>query len=212
MQDNSSSPSGAWSKKLRSQEPNTAPQLLVEIAPMFNYAAWQNAVPLLKSIAIVNTHGAELSSVTVEMSASNGFARDKRWVIDRVGAGETLRLKTLDVDVDSCISRDTRRGRAGNRDIPAAAQGRTSPRNFPASLRILAKDEWGGMSTMGELLPAFVMPNEPALAALLRSAATVLSQAGHSTALDGYQSGDPTGVTYSRHRFVGRCYRIAGVR
>jgi hypothetical protein len=58
-------------------------------------------------------------------------------------------------------------------------------------LRVLARDEWGGMSTMGELLPAFVTPNAPALAKLLRSAAALLSQHGHSTALDGYQTGDP---------------------
>ena len=44
---------------------------------------------------------------------------------------------------------------------------------------------------MGELLPAFVTPNDPALAALLRSVATLLGQHGHPTALDGYQSGDP---------------------
>src|SRR5262245_23924576 len=81
-------------------ESSIAPELLVEIAPSFNYAAWQNAVPLLKGISIVNTHGAEMSSVAVEMNASNGFARDKRWVIDRVAAGENVRLKSLDADID----------------------------------------------------------------------------------------------------------------
>ncbi len=44
---------------------------------------------------------------------------------------------------------------------------------------------------MGELLPAFVTPNDRALSPLLKSAATVLGQHGHLTALNGYQSGDP---------------------
>ncbi len=60
-----------------------------------------------------------------------------------------------------------------------------------ARLRILARDEWGGMGSMGELLPAFVTPNDPALAPLLKSAAEALGRHGHSTALNGYQSGDP---------------------
>ena len=62
MQDSFSSPSELDHEAVVTV-PNTTPQLLVEIAPTFNYATWQNAVPLLKSVAIVNTHGAELSSV-----------------------------------------------------------------------------------------------------------------------------------------------------
>lgn len=44
---------------------------------------------------------------------------------------------------------------------------------------------------MGQLLPAFVMPNDPAVFKLLRSAAERLAAHGHSSALDGYQSNDP---------------------
>ncbi len=44
---------------------------------------------------------------------------------------------------------------------------------------------------MGQLLPAFVMPNDPAVVQLLRSAAEKLAAHGHSSALDGYQSNDP---------------------
>lgn len=44
---------------------------------------------------------------------------------------------------------------------------------------------------MAQLLPAFVMPNDPAVARILRNAADRLAEHGHPSGLDGYQSGDP---------------------
>ena len=87
MQDGSSaSPTGP------DEDAQLTPYLAIEAADSFNYAAWQNAVPLLRSVAIDNSGGPELSSLVVELKASPGFARDRRWTIDRVGAGETLTL------------------------------------------------------------------------------------------------------------------------
>ena len=58
-------------------------------------------------------------------------------------------------------------------------------------VRLLARDEWGGVHDMAQLLPAFVMPNDPASAGILRQAADHLAAHGHPSALDGYQSGSP---------------------
>jgi hypothetical protein len=60
------------------------PQLLVEAAESFNYAAWQNAVPLLRSMVIDNSNGPELSSLIVELTAKPAFSRPKQWTVDRV--------------------------------------------------------------------------------------------------------------------------------
>src|SRR5690606_35195217 len=58
-------------------------------------------------------------------------------------------------------------------------------------MRLLARDEWGGFASMPGLVAAFVMPNDPAVAGVLKEASAVLGRLGHSTALNGYQSGDP---------------------
>lgn len=50
--------------------------------------------------------------------------------------------------------------------------------------RLLARDEWGGVSDMAQLLPAFVMPNDPAIASILRAAADRLAAHGHSLRQD----------------------------
>lgn len=166
------------------------PRLVVEAADSFNYAAWQNAVPLLRSVAIDNTNGPELSSLTVELKASPGFAREKRWTVDRIGAGETLKLKDVDLDIDPAYLDGLDEAERGILTFQLMHKG-TARHETTHALRVLARDEWGGMPSMGDLLPAFVTPNDPALPVVLRSAATLLGQHGHPTALDGYQSDDP---------------------
>lgn len=166
------------------------PQLVVNAAESFNYAAWQNSVPLLRSIEIDNSDGLELSSLTVELKASSAFAREKIWAVDRLGAGETLRLKNVDLDIDPAYLDHLDEAERGVLTLCLKRKGEVL-HQYGHELRVLARDEWGGMSEMGELLPAFVTPNDPSLVPILRTAATVLGQHGHSTALDGYQSRDP---------------------
>lgn len=193
MQDsNLDSPSGPDDDSESSAEPSV-PLLIIDAAASFNYAAWQNAVPLLRRVTIDNTAGPELSSLTVELKTSPGFARDKRWTIDRVGAGETLPLRDVDLSIDPEYLESLDEAERGVLTFRLLHQDRAL-HEIEHTVRVLARDEWGGVSTMAELLPAFVTPNDPALAPVLRSAATLLGQHGHATALDGYQSGDPNRV------------------
>src|SRR5690606_25317866 len=59
------------------------------------------------------------------------------------------------------------------------------------ALDVLAYNEWPGLQPLPALLAAFVLPNHPALAPLLRDVAARLQDATGSSALDGYQSRDP---------------------
>ena len=173
-----------------STDSQATPQVVVEAVESFNYAAWQNAVPLLRKLCIDNTNGRELSSLTVELKVSPTFASEKRWIIDRVGAGEIITIKDIDLDIDPAYLDGLDEAERAQMVFRLVHKEHTL-HEVSQELRILARDEWGGMSAMGELLPAFVTPNDPALALLLRSAASILGKHGHSTALDGYQSGDP---------------------
>ena len=168
---------------------HSSPCLVVDTADSFNYAAWQNAVPLLRRMAIDNTDGPELSSVVIEMKASPSFSRDKCWTIDRVGAGETLVIKDIDLDIDPDYLDGLDEAERGVIVFQLSHKGQFL-QEISKPLRVLARDEWGGASAM-ELLPAFVTPNDPAIAPLLSAAATLLGQRGYSTAMDGYQSRDP---------------------
>ena len=57
MQDSNSAGFDENSHEVERQD--ATPQLVVEGADTFNYAAWQNAVPLLRSVTIENKQGKE---------------------------------------------------------------------------------------------------------------------------------------------------------
>ena len=56
---------------------------------------------------------------------------------------------------------------------------------------LLARDEWGGLASLPEVLAAFVMPNHPAVEPILRGAADILRAWTGDPSLSGYQSKDP---------------------
>jgi len=168
----------------------SGPCLRIEAVESFNYVAWQNARPLLRRVTIDNTQGGELSWLTLELKAAPPFVRDRRWTIDRIRAGEKFSLREVELEIDPAQLAGLDEAVRGVLAFELRRPDQTV-QTLNHELRVLARDEWGGLSSMGELLPAFVTPNDPALAGLLRSAADVLGQYGHRVGLDGYQSGDP---------------------
>lgn len=165
-------------------------RIVVDAAEAFNYAAWQNAVPLLRRVEIVHPGEADLSSLVVELRASPAFVRPRSWTVDRIVGGRSVVLRDVDIEVDpEFLDRldESERGVLTFR----LSERETVLHEVSQQLRILARDEWGGLAAMGGILPAFVTPNEPAVASLLKAAGTLLGESGHSSDLEGYQSQDP---------------------
>ncbi|WP_411846617.1 DUF3320 domain-containing protein [Roseibacillus persicicus] len=55
-------------------------------------------------------------------------------------------------------------------------------------VEVLAKNQWGGIGSMAELLPAFCMPNDPAVDHLLKATSEALRRSQQAGSIDGYQS------------------------
>jgi hypothetical protein len=56
-------------------------------------------------------------------------------------------------------------------------------------IELLARNQWGGIGHVPELVAAFVQPNDPAVDRILKKAAEILRRNGKEPALDGYRSG-----------------------
>ncbi|MFO0905637.1 MAG: DUF3320 domain-containing protein [Pirellulales bacterium] len=165
-------------------------RVIVDVAETFNYSAWQNSVPLLRRVALDNSGGEERSSLVLRVKSAPQFTREKEWVVDRINAGEVLTLRDIDLPIDPDFLDRLDEAERGVLTFELRQKGELVG-SVDHVLRVLARDEWGGLLTMAELLPAFVTPNSPALPGLLRAAAQLLTEHGHSPSLDGYQSGDP---------------------
>ena len=162
----------------------------VETAECLNYASWQNSVPLLKSLEISNPTSQSCSGLTLTVTSSPAFIRPKQWVVDRVDAGSTVSVRDRDVQLDPDYLAGLNEAERGVLTFELLC-GETVVETMHREIRVLARDEWGGLDSGGELLAAFVMPNDPALANVLKMAGKVLAKHGHASALDGYQSRDP---------------------
>lgn len=169
------------------------PTVFADIAASFTYASYQNAVPVVRSIEIENRTDKNFHACLVEISSSPSFLRPKSWTVDRLAPGDSLALSDRKVELDAAYLAGLNEAERGEITLRLSVNGEVlDERHVP--VRLLARDEWGGVADMIQLLPAFAMPNDPAVARILRTAAERLLASGHSGGLDGYQSGDPQRV------------------
>lgn len=161
-----------------------------DLASSFTYASYQNAVPVIRLIKIRNGSPDLLTGLKLELTSSPSFLRPKTWVIDRILPGEELHLSDRRLELDAGYLAGLNEAERGDVNLTLiSADGPLLETQLP--VRLLARDEWGGVADMAQLLPAFVMPNDPAVPRILRSAAKQLAAHGHHSGLDGYQSKDP---------------------
>ncbi|CDX15113.1 conserved hypothetical protein [Mesorhizobium sp. ORS 3324] len=171
-------------------ERSTAPSIIADVASSFTYASYQNAIPVIRSIRLDNDTAGSLESCRLELTSSPSFLRPKTWAVDRLVPGDRLQLSDRKVEFDSAYLAGLNEAERGEITLRLSAAGEVLDERR-LTVRLLARDEWGGVADMAQLLPAFVMPNDPGVAPILRAAADRLAAHGHPSGLDGYQSQNP---------------------
>lgn len=167
-----------------------SPKIFADIASSFTYASYQNAIPVLRRIGVDNQSDRQIEALRLELSSAPAFLRSKTWTIDRVIPGDQIPLGDRKVELDAGYLAGLNEAERGEITLRLVA-GSDILDEHKYAVRLLARDEWGGVTDMAQLLPAFVMPNDPAVSSLLRKAAERLAAHGHPSGLDGYQSQDP---------------------
>lgn len=163
------------------------------VAAKIGFASHQNAVPVLPDLEIVNTDGETLESLTVELSADPSFLDPRKWLIDRLVEGSSVRIADRDVKIRADLLAGLDEAVRGTVTIRVTrAEETLASCHYPVEL--LGRSEWGGASSMAELLAAFVMPNDSAVDRILKSASDVLRGAGKKDGIDGYEAKSRTRV------------------
>ncbi|QDU82606.1 ATP-dependent RecD-like DNA helicase [Polystyrenella longa] len=175
-----------------SQAPDESVSVRIDtdINDYLNYASWQNSVPLIRSLEIVNPTETTYNDLVLELEITPGFARSRKWVIDRLEGKGTHLIRDRHLEMEGNYLSGLNEAERGDLIFRLKHRDELLCENR-RPVRVLARDEWGGMRSMPEILAAFVMPNDPAIAGLLKASSAILAKHGHSSALDGYQSQDP---------------------
>ena len=157
------------------------------IASKIGFASHQNAVPVVRELAVWHHGDVVYQDLVLELKADPPFLEAKTWRLDRLSPGESLRVADRDIKLNGGFLADLSESLRAEVALRLTCAGNVVAEEcFPVEL--LAKTEWGGVSAMPELLAAFCMPNDPAVDRILKAASVVLRRAGKKDGIDGYES------------------------
>ncbi|MXY51445.1 MAG: DUF4011 domain-containing protein [Gammaproteobacteria bacterium] len=155
-----------------------------------NFACAQNDIAVVRRLVVHNRGEAAIADVRVSLRASPPIIREKAWTLDRVAPGHAQDITDTSTTLDLARLAGLNEAEVAELEIRVEADG-FEPVAERLRIDLLARDEWGGLNDMAQVLAAFVSPNEPVVAKLLKEAARLLEAAGYDGSLNGYQSGDP---------------------
>jgi very-short-patch-repair endonuclease len=153
-----------------------------------NVAFYQNAVPIIRDLAIQNALGRDLSEISVHLSAEPPFLTPGIWRIERIADQAIHHIRSLDIKLDPAFLAGINASRRGELRIRVEAGGEVLAEES-VDINLLPPSHWGGVNTAPELLAAFVRPTDPSVDVILREASDKLAAAGRHEAMDGYRKG-----------------------
>jgi very-short-patch-repair endonuclease len=170
-----------------------APSQRIEatLVSKLNLAYFQNAVPMLRELSIVNDAMETAKDLELRVESFPAFLKLKRWRIDEVEAGSRYHITDLDIQLDGALL--TRLTEAEKASVSFVLHRVTEKPEelvrLDCTVELLPRNQWGGLSDLPDLVAAFVQPNEPAVERLLKQTAEILRKNGKSPVLDGYNGG-----------------------
>ena len=162
----------------------------VEYTPFINFAMQQNAVPLLRSLAVTNNSDRQASNLVIRVWSDPSVVAEKMLRLDAIAPGAKYAFSDLALTLLREPLRKQSEREDGHLWIEVAADGIT-PARKPLPLSVLAYNEWYGVSSLPEIIAAHVLPNDPAVERILGEASKLLLEKTGDGSLSGYQSGDP---------------------
>jgi len=75
-------------------------KIVATLAAKINLADFQNAVPAIRDLTVLNDAKVDYQSLRLVASSEPAFLKPKTWHLDRLGAEQTLRVSDLDIPLD----------------------------------------------------------------------------------------------------------------
>ena len=164
--------------------------LSYEAATRINFASAQNDVAIVKRLTIENLAPEPLTDVRIRLRSAPPIIREKVWIVDRIASDSEFAFRDISTPLDIERLAGLDEAEVGEFEFRVEARGLPTIVE-KCRVDLLARDEWGGVHDMAQILAAFVSPNDPAVAGVVKEAARLLEASGHDGSMNGYQSEDP---------------------
>ncbi len=154
--------------------------------PSINYAFQQNAIPVIRDLSVVNRGAQSYKNLLVTLRTEPLFAVPVEIRISELAPGGEFRTGLVDLKLSPAFLSELRERVNGLLKIEIRNdEAIVSSKSLPITL--LASNEWAGLVSLPEILAAFVLPNDPAVLAIIDQAAEILKEKTGKSALSGYQ-------------------------
>ena len=131
------------------EAPASEVRLKVAAVEKLNLADFQNAVPAMHELAIVNQSLVPLSELTITIASEPAFLKQRTWSIEAVGAGEIYHVVDLDVLLDGALL--SRLTEAEPATLRFELRSRKAPEKVVAQhecvVELLARNQWAMLPT-----------------------------------------------------------------
>lgn len=165
-------------------------RISIDLDPTVTFAMQQNDVPVVKALRISNPGAEPIRDLLVRIWSEPEFMAPWEKRIASIAPGSVHDLGLVDVDLSPGYLVGLTERVAGTIHVEVLTDRQTLA-CWSGPIEVLAYDEWSGLRSLPEILAAFVLPNHPAVEALLASAARILGGWTGDTSLSGYQSKSP---------------------
>lgn len=161
------------------------------LIPQINFACQQNAVAVIKQLALQNNSAQSYTQLQLEMGANPAFIAPKRWLIERLEPGQVLQLGERDTRLNGEFLMNLEERLLGGLSFRLSNTEGECLAEWQQDLEVLARNEWSGYGDNPELLAAFATPNSRALQNLLRQVAELLRKHDGNGRFHTYADGEP---------------------
>jgi len=155
-----------------------------------NFAMHQNAIPVVKFLRITNDSDTALENLITRLTLEPELSEAFEHRLSRLAAHSAFTLEAPDVIISprrlvNLIERET-----GLINVEVNCSGfKTVTKSWP--VEVLAFNEWNGISSLPELIAAFILPNHPAIMEILTIVRKYMEKWSGDPALPGYQLKNP---------------------
>lgn len=171
------------------------PEIQMHVGKMdiFNYALYLNKIPPIRGIRILNQTGAPIEGLTLHILSDFHFFKKYETALPAIPSGKPVEIEDPKLTINGRTLAELTETVITTVTVEIRKNGEILC-GYRDQMQVLAYDQWQGGDSYQDLLPAFVLPNHPAIPALLHDAAERLSKWGKSPSLEGYQENDPNRV------------------
>lgn len=168
-------------------------RLHLELDPHLDFVRQQHDLPTVRSIQVSNGAATPLEELTLTLTLGLEVPVTATHHLARVDAEASFNLPGSEIllQVPTSLLREVTERERVDLVVELHDRSGTLLARELQPLALLPPSHWAGLGSRPELLAAFVLPNHPALAPVLRRAVAGLEAATGSGALDGYQARDP---------------------